>query len=468
MRRILKTILLLAVLCLAGCKSEEEEPYLEMITDRTEVENKGGTLTVTVSSDGYWKVVMDRGNMFIDSQEGEGNATFSFQIPPNAEYDDVTYTLTAKSGNGLMSDTESVRQKAAIGMSVNGVSRIPEGGANIDVPVRTNDRITSVDTPDWITLTSSRALTEYTYTFKVDTNRTGAVRTGTIRFNGSETGDSIEVKQDSYGPSGILMKGDTPLYTTQRTVSIPFGMIPEYADPTKLTVKAKSNCTAGIEDGCLVMNPQDYGIFTAAFYHKNTELHSVSSELFPENPLNMSPSAKLYLGQLMEMYYTYYSEDYVLESNSPGAVRTEGNRIIRAVGLGSGTVTASHPGLGTSSSVSFSVEPFFLAAETPWASELKGNLYEVSVQAVVKCAPSTDIAGFLLTAPDGRIIFFNEGIVTRNGDTVTIGFGTLTVRLDRSKYGNIHDAMKRYKVTVTAEVEGTPYPKTAVVNGASV
>ena len=461
----MKTVLLLALLCLAGCKSEEA-PYLEVSTDKTEVDCTEETLTVTVSSNGSWRTVLDKGNTYIGSMEGEGPGTVIFELPGNKTYDDVIYTLNTQSTDGSMSDTKTILQKASIGLEVKGISQIPEGGATVDIPVKTNDNITSVETPDWITFTSSRALTSYTYTFKVEPNKTGAVRKGTVRFKGNATEKAVEVTQDSYAPTGVSFKDDLSFVTAE---SFGTGILlePEYADPSKLTVKTSGNCKASIENGELNVTLTDYGTYSITIFSYNQEIAKVKGERVAPNPFYEGETQEAYLGQSDFLKYRYYSKDYTLRSSNPGVVAIGSDGKPRAVGTGTATITATHPKVDCYGTQTVKVEPFLLESRIGIELEKSNGIFDVRFAARVEGPAGMSCDGFVVTDRNGYVKILDKGnfkyhMMGETGCFYTIATDAISV--SRNGYHNVEEALEGYRMMVQTTINGKTYQRTVPIN----
>lgn len=265
MKTILKTLLLVAVLCLAGCSGDD--PQSVAFADETlESPSFGWTYNLNIEANCLWSISTETSGIRIESSSGEGSSTVVLHLMENKTYDDSTHRITITSEDGTSSDILTIVQKAMTGIEVGKTDMISEEGGTFTIPVKTNDEITSVDTPDWITFTSSRALTSYTYEFTAEPNRTGAVRSGTVTLKGKELSKNIEVTQDSYTPTDVeipeLLASSFILEEAKyEDVSITVKATPEYADASKLSVsiepRYRTNYT--YENGIILLKHTNQG-----------------------------------------------------------------------------------------------------------------------------------------------------------------------------------------------------------------
>ena len=187
----------MAVLCMVGCSEEEEPQRVSFSFREVEVESQCDPVKMIVNANCSWHIQSDNRSLGFSAYNGTGTDTITITVPENDKYETVTYRATIFSDDRTSTDQLIVKQKEKPGLEMGNTLGISEAGGVIELPVKTNDKIVSVKTPDWITFTSSRALTGYTYTFTVEPNKTGEKRSGFIWIYGERTSDCSYISQDS-------------------------------------------------------------------------------------------------------------------------------------------------------------------------------------------------------------------------------------------------------------------------------
>ena len=225
MKRFSLPLLALA-LCLFGCTPKENptptpdpkpDPPTEQVVpakvtlNETSVSLTGeGSKVVTFTSATDWKAaVASDGSSWLTVSPTSGSAgttSVTVKAKANPAYDDrkTTFTITGTGKDGSTSTgTVHVTQAATLGMVVEQKAfEVPAAGGTVTVKVKANTDYTyTIDASGqgWITETTTRALTEYVHTFKVDANDRYDSRQGTITFKNTKTGetDQVTVTQDA-------------------------------------------------------------------------------------------------------------------------------------------------------------------------------------------------------------------------------------------------------------------------------
>ena len=227
MKRFSLPLLALA-LCLFGCTPKENptptptpdpkpDPPTEQVVpakvtlNETSVSLTGeGSKVVTFTSATDWKAaVASDGSSWLTVSPASGSAgttSVTVKAKANPTYDDreTTFTITGTGKDGSTSTgTVHVTQAATLGMVVEQKAfEVPAAGGTVTVKVKANTDYTyTIDASGqgWITETTTRALTEYVHTFKVDANDQYDSRQGTITFKNTKTGetDQVTVTQDA-------------------------------------------------------------------------------------------------------------------------------------------------------------------------------------------------------------------------------------------------------------------------------
>ena len=227
MKRFSLPLLALA-LCLFGCTPKENptptptpdpkpDPPTEQVVpakvtlNETSVSLTGeGSKVVTFTSATDWKAaVASDGSSWLTVSPTSGSAgttSVTVKAKANPAYDDrkTTFTITGTGKDGSTSTgTVHVTQAATLGMVVEQKAfEVAAAGGTVTVKVKANTDYTyTIDASGqgWITETTTRALTEYVHTFKVDANDQYDSRQGTITFKNTKTGetDQVTVTQDA-------------------------------------------------------------------------------------------------------------------------------------------------------------------------------------------------------------------------------------------------------------------------------
>ena len=227
MKRFSLPLLALA-LCLFGCTPKEnptptptpdpkpDPPTEQVVPAKVTLNETSVSLTgeeskaVTFTSATDWKAaVASDGSSWLTVSPASGSAgttSVTVKAKANPTYDDreTTFTITGTGKDGSTSTgTVHVTQAATLGMVVEQKAfEVPAAGGTVTVKVKANTDYTyTIDASGqgWITETTTRALTEYVHTFKVDANDQYDSRQGTITFKNTKTGetDQVTVTQDA-------------------------------------------------------------------------------------------------------------------------------------------------------------------------------------------------------------------------------------------------------------------------------
>lgn len=466
MRRILRTVLFLAVLCLTGCSSEDPQSVAFTVHE-AEVDCKGTRLTIGIQANCPWTITDEAKKTITDQKIGTGSITTQVTVFSSSSYDDQTYRVTVTSEDGSSSDVLTIRQKAKPAILADNIGLISEEGGTFTIPVKTNDNIVSVDTPEWMTYTSSRGLTGYTYVFMAEQNKTGSVRIGTIKLNGKENVTKLEVTQDSYAPASVHFEYD-PSYVTKREFNVRTFADPEYADLSKLRIETSEGCTATIEDGYMNVKLTDYGEFSISMLTEEKEVCQIDGECVPPEPFQ-DDRMESYLGQNYDFIrYWYFSPKYQLQSSNPEVLTIGEGGIPHAIGIGTTVVSVKHPDADCYDELIVEVKPFLLEARIGWTGENWDGTFDVQFAAKVTGPIGMTCDGFIVTdnnsvvrtvGSDGikssQLLGYSEQIYT---------IATGSVNVSRDGYSNINEALIGYQITVQASIGGTVYQRTIPIN----
>lgn len=461
MKHLLKTILLLGILCLAGCKKED---YVKISLDRLEIGNQGGVVNVAVSANCPWRVTLYRNTQLLDTWYGADDYSFPVTINQNSSYSDFSYTFKATGEGGTDFGAETLTQEARIGLFTDGIDLISEEGGTFEIPVRTNDDITSVDTPDWMTFTSSRSLAGYTYTFTAEPNKTGTVRNGTVSFKGKSDTWKVEVTQDSYAPESINLEQDLSCVWEQ-DFKVRIAAEPEYADLSKLEVKILPDGNAVIEDGYLIVGLGAYGEFSISILQQGKGMLYTEGACIPTKPFRNEGVLEIYLGQRRFIDYWFYSEGYDLTSSDEKIASPSGNKYVYGNSIGDAVLTVTHPVAPSHDELTVKVVPFLVDARIGWTDEKWDGSFDVRFTARVEGTEGMSCDGFYIKDKDGVVKILNDGKIINYSKTIKeINTSIINVKYDRNKYSDISGFLKGWQITVQSSIGKNTYQRSKAID----
>lgn len=455
-------IMLLSVLCLFGCSSENEPQSVAFSISEYRFDKNGGQVTVNVIANCAWTISGSAQGLHVDLKSGEGNVPILLEAIRNDGYDELHCKLTITSEDGTSKSTLDIYQDMSYGLLVNDVKdTIPAEGGNFSLPLSTNEKIVQVETPDWMTYTSARALTDYQYSFDVKPNKDGKPRSGNIIIKSSIEEKTVAVTQDSFTPESVRLTQDIS-WTTEHELSIPLSVTPEYADLSKINIKATDNIkSAYIEDGRLYIYFAEYGKFNISLTANSKELIKTNGEYLPPYPLVPSKPIEVLLGTKMELNYLYYSEDYIISSSNENVLKIVDRTHYETQGIGTSTITVRHPQANTCSELVVNVVPFVLEFGAEQCQKINGtNDYIVNFSA--KAVAWNNITSFLdfKVMYDSRIIMQNQGRINISGKTLTLNTNDLTCSVSDSD--NIRYLLSEYcTLYLTVKINETEYTRSA-------
>lgn len=464
MKHLLRTILFMAVVCLAGCKEDDQSVSFSIKEYKASV--IGEILTVNVTANCPWTLSENSQQIVIEEMSGEGNASIRVNIARNFNYDDLAHVITITSEDRTSSDVLTIIQDKNIGTEVGEFGVISEEGGTFEIPVKTNDEITSVDTPDWMTYTSSRGLTGYTYAFTVEQNKTGSVRSGVVKLKGKENVTRVEVTQDSYAPTSIYFEKNS-LYITKREFSVRTFTEPEYADLSKLEMNTSEGCTATIKDGYMSVKLLDYGEFSISMLSEGKEVSKVNGECVPPEPFQYD-TQEAYIGQDYDFIrYWFFSRNYIFQSSNPNVITIGKDGIPRAVGLGTAVVSVTHPHVDCHDKITIKVEPFLLESRIGWYGQKWDYSYDVRFAARTEGPKNMTCDGFVVIDKNGFARILNDGTIkgSQFGENARIHtISTSAINVTRSGYPNLEESLRGYKIMVQMSMGGDVFQRTVPIN----
>lgn len=291
---------------------------------------------------------------------------------------------------------------------------LSEEGGTVTVPVKTNDEITDVQTPDWITFTSSRALTGYTYTFTAEPNKTRKARKDYIFINGENSSERIEVSQDSYTPDSAWV--DVPTCVIRDTSgSYPINTVPEYADASKVDViENEFYLHSRITDNELHLN----FLSLATNYLEEVSFQlGISGKVVSEYTIGIL-RPDMYLRSQRYMYYP--GENFRIEtipepygkitySDPDIIVKLEDGRL-HAVKNGTCTITATNLASGAVASKIFTVYDVAIYSRLYRISNPHDDLWYVTFQGEARGRGITQYKMYIKLKGNNEQLAINQGV----------------------------------------------------------
>ena len=211
MKNLLSIMLLAIMVCCWSCSGGEDVPAptptpeankVEISTSAPVVEQKGGTATVSFTTNAAWTASVSASTSWLSVSPTSGSAgihTLTITTTENDTYDERNATVTIKAGNASKNITVTQKQKDALIVTSNKVEMGAEGG-NFTVEVKANVKYQyeiEEAAQSWLALDASRALTTSSLKFKVQKNEKTSQRIGTIIISFEELRQEIEVIQNA-------------------------------------------------------------------------------------------------------------------------------------------------------------------------------------------------------------------------------------------------------------------------------
>lgn len=461
--KTIKLIMLLSVLCFFGC-SKEEPKTVSFSAEEMHVENKGRTFPIRVQANCSWRIYSITGEITANPSSGEGAEIVSITVPKNDKYEELVFSVILESQDRTANDELTVIQQPLYGLTIQSINTLDCEGGEFEIKANTNDNITSINTPDWITFISSRTLPERTFKFSVDANYEGEIRKGELVFKGRNLTEKIEITQDSYTPTQVEMHKDISI-VSDKTINSDLSIVPEYADWSKLCVVSSDGCEASITDKRLAISVDKYGEYNIKFTGDGEELLNKNFEYVPKHPFMSESPTFAYKGQINSFVnWEYYSSLYELKSSNPSVIRIVDGKNFEAVGIGTSVISAGIPNTDIQSSREVTVDHFILKAQIGWMGNNYDDSFNVSFTARATGPSGLTFQGFKITDPTGRIIINNTGTIT--GDKIITS--TIRVMVDYSLYFDIFEALGSLQFTAKAMIKGQTYEKTVPINSYAI
>ena len=357
-----KTILflLMAVFFLAGCREDKLQDVAfsdEMITVGAEAQK----LTIEIQANCPWYIKTNSDSAYATSTYGEGNSLIEIVVLKNATYEPTEHLFTLTSEDGNDKAELLITQEARIKMEIVTNGNIPAEGGYYNIYMNTNDNIKCSEYPEWITYVASRAVKEKTFVLECMANRTGKPRYATLVFTGRNEEYAVDVKQDSYTPTGATVRVPNDLIDGLITYKFQIDVIPVYADWSKLDISLSNGAKHWIEEDRLYMEFPDYGVYTLTIFANEKMIHQQDINVHPIDPtLLVENGEKICLGDFLNLT----DKNSTLSFSNNNLVQKQNDGSYRFIREGELTITATNNYSGKKKSVKVKISRVILSVET--------------------------------------------------------------------------------------------------------
>lgn len=215
LKAVFVLMILLGIILPACSGSDDPEPIpdkIEVSQASFQVEQEGGTLTLDVTTNQAWNVIVDAASwLSVSSTSGAaGNFSLAITVAENSQKEMRSGTLTISAGTA--SKIITISQKAytpAIRPSISEVAVGSEGGS-VEVEIRSNiDYEVVLPEGGWITEQTLRAFSTDFHTFVVAKNESYDGRKAQIQFLNKEKGVTASLTINQKQKDMLVVTKDT-------------------------------------------------------------------------------------------------------------------------------------------------------------------------------------------------------------------------------------------------------------------
>lgn len=238
MRDFLRIMFLTMMVCCWSCSGGEEDVptptptpkpennKIEISTSAPVVEQKGGTISVSFTTNAAWTANVGTSTSWLKvspTSGATGSHTLTITTEENNTYDERNATLTIKAGNASQNLTITQKQKDGLTVTSNKVEIGAEGG-DFSIEAKANVIVTyeiEESAKEWISASESRGLTAKTLNFTAKANEEKENRQGNIILKGGDgLSETITVYQDGSGPTLVITSDDIIVESDGETIKI--------------------------------------------------------------------------------------------------------------------------------------------------------------------------------------------------------------------------------------------------------
>lgn len=241
-----KFVLFAILLCLSACTNNSEDAAIRseiriaehIISNGLSFNNNEGRQSVSFSTNENWTLSIANTTSDVvwctaSATSGQrGDAIVEFTVTENSSYDNRSVFVTIKSGT--VSKTFTISQKCAntLLLTTDKYELSQEGGV-IEIEVKSNidyEIEIAESAKDWVTETTTRALTTYKHIFEISLNEDFEKREGEIHFKSGDKTETVKV----YQAGGVLILPSKNEYNVS-------------ADGETISVDIRSNVEFGVQ-----------------------------------------------------------------------------------------------------------------------------------------------------------------------------------------------------------------------------
>ena len=216
---------LFVCLWLVGCSDEEHiEPSISLSGPSSlTFETSGGSQTVSFTSVKPWTASVNQGWCKISSMSGNGGTgSISIMVDENTTFDERNTSLIILSESVSKTVSITQKQKDALTVTSNKVEVNAEGGtARIEVKANVNYTYEiEKSAQEWISTSSSRALTSSTIELKVQPNEELEKREGKVIVRSGEMEEIVTIYQSGAFPTIVLTQNEYTVGSGEENLTI--------------------------------------------------------------------------------------------------------------------------------------------------------------------------------------------------------------------------------------------------------
>ena len=419
MKTIMKTILMLAVLCLAGCSGEDSRVSFSI--HEIDAPNDATEYSVDISANCPWIISDDNPHTYTNIRTGEGDMQVRLVVFSNQSTDDQTYKVTIQSRDGTSSDELTIHQEAWKDTQTEEQVSLPAEGGEFVVDVLSNDNMKDMDLPEWISFVSSRALNEHAFTFRAEPNMTGKERTGKIHLYGEDSQASTLVTQEPYAPTGVEVEDITDvLLASDRTYSFPIRPVPDYAGYANLEARMSAG-SAYIEGGYLHVRCGTPGTCTLEILLEDKAVYSKElTFITPDIPLAVKDGDEYCIAQPFDIT-TGIPQEYVeITVSDATALKQEGERYAFTK---EGTVEVTARNILSGNEARATVSSSYITIQHPAFSLIQVNDYcSLIVGTTVNMYDAISCTIYTTCAEDGEHMAVKEEPCSGKGKLTSVNY----------------------------------------------
>lgn len=201
--KMMKKVLcfLTLVLAFAACK---KQPVLDVDRAALNIDAAGSTEQVNVTANYPWKASTTTSWIKVKYTEGESVLTITVSRNNDTDVRQGTVTLTSEELTRTISVTQA--QRDAIELDSAGRIVLESDAQSIEIKLRANVELTAKVTEgaDWVSVTSTKAMTARTVTLAVKANPDRAMRRAMVTFSDKSGAITQQVMIDQNGKAQVV------------------------------------------------------------------------------------------------------------------------------------------------------------------------------------------------------------------------------------------------------------------------